>query len=310
MNALSRLFLQLPALRPFALERPDDYARWREAKLSVCPRTVADLIVEVADPRRLSQAEHDALAERVRVANMAIYAGKTGSDPDKAIPRRLAEAFGLLRLDGNYLADEDGISSVTAAAAGERLAYIPYTNKSISWHTDGYYNPPERKLRSMLLHCVRPAGEGGENRLLDPEILYILLRDRSPEYVSALMHPQAMTIPAGKDAEGGGRDAVSGPVFWIDADGSLYMRYTARKRNICWRDEALTREAVAALEEILEQVPAQVLGIRLEAGMGILCNNVLHDRGAFTDPPGGDGRLLYRARYLDRIACAAAAGFA
>jgi len=34
--------------------------------------------------------------------------------------------------------------------------------------------------------------------------------------------------------------------------------------------------------------------------MGLLCNNVLHDRSAFSDGP-DQPRLLYRARYLDRI---------
>jgi hypothetical protein len=35
--------------------------------------------------------------------------------------------------------------------------------------------------------------------------------------------------------------------------------------------------------------------------MGLLCNNVLHDRSGFTDNP-ATPRLLYRARYHDRIA--------
>jgi len=32
-----------------------------------------------------------------------------------------------------------------------------------------------------------------------------------------------------------------------------------------------------------------------------VCNNVLHARTAFRDAP-GDRRLLYRARYYDRVA--------
>jgi hypothetical protein len=39
----------------------------------------------------------------------------------------------------------------------------------------------------------------------------------------------------------------------------------------------------------------------MQPGMGLLCNNVLHDRSAFTDDA-LNPRLLYRARYLDRIA--------
>jgi hypothetical protein len=38
---------------------------------------------------------------------------------------------------------------------------------------------------------------------------------------------------------------------------------------------------------------------KLEAGQGLLCNNVLHTRSGFND--GEQSRLLYRARYFDRI---------
>ena len=48
------------------------------------------------------------------------------------------------------------------------------------------------------------------------------------------------------------------------------------------------------------------LQLRLEAGMGIVANNVLHDRSAFDDDPAAP-RLLYRARYLDRVMAADAA---
>ncbi len=40
---------------------------------------------------------------------------------------------------------------------------------------------------------------------------------------------------------------------------------------------------------------------RLGSGQGIIGNNVLHDRTAFRDGETGQ-RLVYRARFLDRIA--------
>jgi hypothetical protein len=40
---------------------------------------------------------------------------------------------------------------------------------------------------------------------------------------------------------------------------------------------------------------------RLEPGMGLVCNNVLHDRGGFAESS-LQRRLLYRARYYERIA--------
>ena len=53
-----------------------------------------------------------------------------------------------------------------------------------------------------MLHCVSPAADGGENGLLDPEIAYLRLRDENPEFIRALMAPDAMTIPANTE-EGG-----------------------------------------------------------------------------------------------------------
>jgi hypothetical protein len=35
--------------------------------------------------------------------------------------------------------------------------------------------------------------------------------------------------------------------------------------------------------------------------MGLICNNVLHTRRGFADYPGLPPRLLYRARFHDRI---------
>jgi hypothetical protein len=78
------------------------------------------------------------------------------------------------------------------------------------------------------------------------------------------------------------------------------MRYTARTRSIQWKEDAATRDAVAFLERFLASDSPHIFRLRMEAGMGLVCNNVLHDRAGFIDEPGSP-RLLYRARYLDRI---------
>jgi alpha-ketoglutarate-dependent taurine dioxygenase len=288
---------------PFLLQNDSAYLAWREAKLRDYPATAAELIVEVANPAELSDGEYQALLARLRKTNMAIYRTPLDGNPDKAIPQALAERFGLSHLDSNLLADDDGLTSITVNPEGEHPRYIPYTNRPINWHCDGYYNTGEQQIRGMLLHCVQPAAEGGENQLLDPEIAYLLLRDENPDYIRALMAPDVMTIPPGKDGEGGERDASVGPVFSIhEASGSLHMRYTARKRNIEWKDDAATAAALAALERILagENHP-YIFRARLESGMGLICNNVLHTRDGFTDHPDAPQRLLYRARYFDRI---------
>jgi len=150
-----------------------------------------------------------------------------------------------------------------------------------------------------LLHCVVPAASGGANKLLDHEILYILLRERNPDYIRALSHPEAMTIPANREGDREIRPARSGPVFSVSSNGHLHMRYTDRSRSIEWRDDPLTREAVAALKSLLNDPQTPVLEGNLQPGQGLISNNVLHTRSGFRD--GDRQRLLYRARYFDHL---------
>jgi hypothetical protein len=128
--------------------------------------------------------------------------------------------------------------------------------------------------------------------------------------VRALMAADAMTIPARVDEAGVARAAQPGPVFSVDADGALHMRYTARTRSIAWRDDDATRNAVDMLAQLLAgrwcEAASWMLHLRLGAGMGLVCHNVLHERSAFADDPAAP-RLLYRARYLDRVAGSTAA---
>jgi alpha-ketoglutarate-dependent taurine dioxygenase len=279
------------------LTRFDSYQRWRERKLAAYPRTAQELVVEVRDPRELTASEADKLRRVVAAANMAVYATPLANVADKDLPLSLGARLGLKRLHANPLADEDGVSSLEVTPEKSARGYIPYSNRRLLWHTDGYYNAPGERIRAFILHCVRPAAAGGENRLLDPEIAYMLLHDADPRYVDALSASEAMTIPANTE-DGAARPAQSGPVFSMDG-GKLHMRYTARTRSIEWRSDEATQAAVQCLKRILESDSPYVFKVRLAGGQGLVCNNVLHDRSAFTD--GTPGRLVYRARYLDRL---------
>ncbi|MFA6903843.1 MAG: TauD/TfdA family dioxygenase [Gallionellaceae bacterium] len=287
---------------PYDINNLSAYQRWREQKLEQAPASAADLIVEVNDPLNLSGSEHAALLALCRRSNMVIYAARQHS-ADKNIARKVGSQFGLENLDANWLAGEDGISEIKVSSASDpsRQAYIPYTNKPIKWHTDGYYNTTEHRIRGMLLHCVHSAAAGGENRLMDHEMVYMQMRDENPEFIRALSAPDVMTIPARTDDDGVARAAQSGPVFSVDEGGKLHMRYTARTRSIEWKQDEMSRAAVAFLERLLASDSPYTYQARLESGMGLLCNNVLHDRSAFNDNPDSP-RLLYRARYYDRIA--------
>jgi hypothetical protein len=286
---------------PFRLEDAEAFRVWREVKLAAYPRRAEELVVEVRDPRRLSAAERAALADRLRRANMAVYASACGALEDKEIARDLGRQFGMERLDPNWLADDDGVSSIAVREGEARGEFIPYTNRAIRWHTDGYYNPPERCIRAFVLHCVRNAAQGGESLLLDHEIAYLMLRDENPEWIRALMQPGAMTIPERVEEGGVARAAQSAPVFSFDAgDGALHMRYTARTVSIGWARDAATAGAVKRLADWFAGDTPYALRLRLESGMGVICNNVLHARTAFSDASERP-RLLYRARYYDRI---------
>jgi Taurine catabolism dioxygenase TauD, TfdA family len=288
---------------PFDLTAVDAYAAWREAKLAAAPTRLEDLLVEVGDPRHLTPAERGRLLELNRRFNLAVYAGRTGRDPDKQIPLRLGAQLGLTRLDDHWLTDDDGISPISTRGAevrGERRDFIPYTDRPIRWHTDGYASPPERTVRGLLLHCVESALVGGENQLLDHELAYLLLRDQDPAHIAALSAPDALCIPARTDEQGVARAAQPGPVFSVDGRGFLHLRYTARTVSVAWKDDAPTRAARQALERLLSTATPWTLRGRLEPGMGLVCNNVLHDRSGFTDSA-GRRRLLYRARSFDRV---------
>ena len=184
---------------------------------------------------------------------------------------------------------------------GSKERYIPYTNSELNWHTDGYYYPETYPVRAMLLHCVRPALEGGATELINHEIVYALLAQTNPDYVAALSQADVMTIPANSQAPDGPRQAQSGPVFWQDS-GRIYMRYTTRRHNIQWRQDPLSHEAVEALAEILRQRTDLVFHRQLGPSEGVLSNNTPHRREPFQDSTErGRGRLFYRGRFHDNI---------
>lgn len=285
----------------FRLDNEAAWRRWRERKLACRPRSAAELVVEVRDPRNLTRAEHEAIVERCRRANAAIYASRV-QDDDPQIPKRIGERLGLRTLDANLLAEGDGITRIAMNRDRSAAGFIPYTDRRMLWHTDGYYNSPSLRIRAMLLHCVRPAARGGETALFDHELAWLLLREADPRLVRALMEPDALTIPERRDDDGVARPAAIGPVFSIEpATGDLHMRFTARRRSIQWKRDATVSAAAARLLAILDRNTSCVLRLRLEAGMGLVCNNVLHERSAFEDAP-GEPRLFLRARFVERIA--------
>lgn len=291
-------------LSPFLPENEVAYQEWRAARLAHYPLAVEELLVRVVNPGALSHAEHAALLERCRKYNMAFYDCGDAAAADKAIPVAIGRQLGLQQLDGHLCTDEENISALRVMPTGTvQEGYIPYSNRPINWHTDGYYNRPEQRIRAMLLHCVSDAASGGDNEVLDAEIAYILMRDENPGYIRAFMQPDVMTIPANVVEGEEIRPEQSGPVFYIDEEtGALYMRYTARARNAIWKQDEATQAAVAFMQDLFLRGSDYIFRVHMRPGQGLVCNNVLHNRTGFIDDPAaGRQRLIYRARYYDRI---------
>jgi alpha-ketoglutarate-dependent taurine dioxygenase len=297
------MLISSATLQPFDLADEVSYQQWRAASLASYPVLAADLLVRINDAAALTRPEHAAILERCRKTNLALYEVTGRGETDKPAIRAFGRQFGLATLDMNLRADEDSITSLLVVEESVGTHYIPYTNRPLNWHTDGYYNRLDEQVRGIVMHCVSASASGGDNLFLDPEMAYLLLRDENPDYIRALMQPDAMTIPANIEAGVVLRPAQSGPVFSVAPDtGALQMRYTARTRSIEWKDDRNTRQAVGFLLELLASDSMYIIRHRLRAGQGIICNNVLHKREAFADDASsGQERLLYRARYHERI---------
>jgi alpha-ketoglutarate-dependent taurine dioxygenase len=277
----------------------DVYQRWRRGKLDAYPKRVTEILVPIDGLRTLTDAQNASIKRSIKRANMVIYRCRD-MFVDRAAVVSFARRFGLTRIDHHLCANADGVSELSVAATGVRSDYVPYSNRSLSWHTDGYYNDKQRQINAVILHCAQSAVSGGENALFDPDIAYIRLRDEDPRFITAFEHPECMTIPANTGAEGEIRPALTGPVFSYGAQGEIHMRYSARRKNIRWRDDPLTRAARDFLTGILNETDGMIFHYRLQKGEGLLSNNVLHDRTSFSDGQ-GQQRLLYRARFFDRI---------
>ncbi|MFZ1680036.1 MAG: TauD/TfdA family dioxygenase [Rhizobiaceae bacterium] len=304
-SGVSAYLVDVPADSPFRLENERAYRAWRDRKLHAAESALTEPFIEIADPERPSPAEIDSIRAACRANNMALYrmpALKGDESRTRQAMRALSAALGLGRFEDHRSAGPDGIVPIEVADTGGRAGFIPFSTRAINWHTDGYYSyrGPDRLIRAMVLHCVRDAADGGENGLLDQDVAYIRLRDDNPAHIEALMHPEAMTIPSFDDAEGPSHGAVAGPVFVVNGD-HLTMRYTIRKRNIEWREDAALDRARNLLADVLEADPL-IRRARLNPDDGVACNNVLHDRRAFNNAEDGNkGRLLLRIRSYDRI---------
>jgi alpha-ketoglutarate-dependent taurine dioxygenase len=277
------------------------YREWKSEKLSQYPRAAEDIIIELGSTKKLTPAESQKLRQTIRRANMAIIRLPENHVLNQDSLRALGQQFGLTRLDKNLYSNESAISELRVIKGERRGEYIPYTNRALKWHTDGYYNSEQKSINAFILYCQKNASQGGVNELLDPEIAYIYLREKNPEYITALMQPDVFTIPETIEDGQRVRPEQKSPVFsFAEKTGALHMRYTQRSHNIQWSVDPVTSEALEYLHYLLHGGCDHILRYRLEPNEGLICNNVLHNRSAFVDQADNQ-RIMLRARYYDRI---------
>lgn len=273
------------------------YQQWSKSKLPFIG--VKPNIIEINELAKPSNSELNAILRQIHQFNYCVYQSK--SPVDEVAIGIFGNHLGLKTLDAHLCASEDKVTSLQHKPDHQDSFYIPYTNKAINWHTDGYYNSPDQMVYSLILHCVQPAFEGGESGLIDQDQVFINLMNENPEYISALMAPNVMTIPENRQNGVLIRPETSTAIFMVlNENHDVLMRYTMRKRNILFKHDTLTQEALACLDECIDSNLSIRFMHKLEAGQGVVGNNILHKRTAFEDKFGLE-RLYYRARYYNRI---------
>ena len=292
----------------------DQWVDYKKASYELRQAENFPVLIDIDANGDIPQSALATIRDHIHRYNFALY--RLQGDPVNGhldCVKNIGAQMGLKELDQNLCAMEDRVTKLTVVDNGQNSRYIPYSNKAISWHNDGYYNPHHQRVLAMVLHCEQPAASGGENDLLDQDIVYIHLRQHNPDFIKALSNPQVMCIP--ENVENGKviRPQTCSAVFMQensqldrqqskagDVTSELAMRYTQRKFNIIWAQDALTQEALHCLDEFLNTPSAYHVHYRLKQGEGVICNNVLHTRSAFTDSAESK-RVYYRARYYNRI---------
>ncbi len=282
------------------LNNKDEYRRWRDEKLSNTKHSIGECLIDIIDPFSLSNSEKEHILGVCSSNNFALFQLKQQQNIVEAIIS-VNQQLGLNNYDQHLYSYSNGIAHITKSENNNQAKYIPYTNKAIGWHTDGYYNEDAKRIRAFTLFCINKALSGGTSEWMDHCMAYILLREDNPDIVQALTHPQAMSIPQHEVGGNVRRPKSTGPIFFIDDNTSkLSMRYTQRKKNINFLDSNEVLEAVESLDELLRSNTDYHFKLLLEPNQGIICNNVIHKRNKFIDDA-KNPRLLLRGRYYDHI---------
>ena len=261
--------------------KSEDFIEWAAKKDLDIPSNINDLKVSISDINYVSKAEISQIKQKLTKFNCCIYASGTDLDDNSKI-MRFAQSLGMRTFDSHNI-DDSAISTISANKDENNMRYIPYTNKGLNWHTDGYYD--SKPIFSWLLHCIEPALSGGENFLLDHELAireYILKYDD----IIYLTNNETFSIPTDEVAK---REITSNYVCDMNNEyKKLHMNFSMRKENIIVNKDS--ESAMSKLIKIIkEDCKKYHLTYKLSKSEGIVSNNILHGRNAFKD-----GRVMIK----------------
>ena len=271
--------------------KSEDFIEWAAKKDLDIPSNINDLKVSISDINYVSKAEISQIKQKLTKFNCCIYASGTDLDDNSTI-MRFAQSLGMRTFDSHNI-DDSAISTISANKDENNIRYIPYTNKGLNWHTDGYYD--SKPIFSWLLHCIEPALSGGENFLLDHELAireYILKYDD----IIYLTNNETFSIPTDEVAK---REITSNYVCDMNNEyKKLHMNFSMRKENIIVNKDS--ESAMSKLIKIIkEDCKKYHLTYKLSKSEGIVSNNILHGRNAFKD--GRVMRKILRIRSHERL---------
>jgi len=274
----------------FLSSKSSEFLKWAAQKENNIPKNINEISVEIKDINRATKNEISKIRSTLDKFNSCLYRSNRDLESNSCL-LDFAKAVGMKTFDCNNI-EANEISTISSIK-NEKIQYIPYTNKALNWHTDGYYD--KKPLFSWLLHCINPADDGGENYLLDHELAmreYVLSYDD----IEVLMNKRAITIP---ESQGSNRSELSTYIFSFDNDyEKLHMRFSMRKENIKMSDNTLT--AMSKLINVIENNCSKYsITYKLSKNEGILSNNILHGRNSFKDDK--VQRKLLRIRSYERL---------
>jgi len=274
----------------FLSSKSSEFLKWAAQKENNIPKNINEISVEIKDINRATKNEISKIRSTLDKFNSCLYRSNRDLESNSCL-LDFAKAVGMKTFDCNNI-EANEISTISSIK-NEKIQYIPYTNKALNWHTDGYYD--KKPLFSWLLHCINPADDGGENYLLDHELAmreYVLSYDD----IEVLMNKRAITIP---ESQGSNRSEISTYIFSFDNDyEKLHMRFSMRKENIKMSDNTLT--AMSKLINVIENNCSKYsITYKLSKNEGILSNNILHGRNSFKDDK--VQRKLLRIRSYERL---------